>query len=215
MGKIHQKETINYIIKLKNYQSYLEIGTDTGTTFNAINIQNKECCDPNKKINNLTYHITSDEMFAKMPADKMYDIIFIDGLHHEDQVDKDIVNSLKHLNKGGVIVFHDCFPKNKRIATKTNTGEWCGDVWKSLIKLPEYINKENIYLLFFNEYGLGMIKYVDNSNKLNVIDKLLEDSDYDKWFNDNYDYNNKEHLTELFYKTINVVFNKEELNNIL
>ena len=217
MNKIHQKDTINYIIKLKNYQSYLEIGTDTGTTFNAINIKEKECCDPIKKINNLTYHMTSDKLFEQMPKDKKYDIIFIDGLHHEDQVDKDIVNSFKHLNKDGVIVMHDILPSNHKFAKKEKgpSAEWYGDVWKSLIKLPEYIDKKNIFTLFFNQYGLGLIKWFEGCDKLEVTKKKIEDSDYDKWYDDTKNVNDKDHLTKFFYENNNVLFNKEELNNIL
>ena len=53
--------------------------------------------------------MTSDEYFSKF-KDK-FDIIFIDGLHHYEQVKKDIFNSLEILNSNGIILMHDCLKK--------------------------------------------------------------------------------------------------------
>ena len=104
---------INFLIKNMGYKDYLEIGL-SNPDFNYLKVEceHKESCDPYfpskrdsmfdrsnlPKIvrDNLTYLMTSDEMFANMPADKKYDIIFIDGLHTEEQCCRDIVNSMKH-----------------------------------------------------------------------------------------------------------------------
>jgi predicted O-methyltransferase YrrM len=62
--------------------------------------------DPNQGV---TLRMTSDEFFAANQF--TFDIVFIDGLH--DQVAKDIENSLRVLNPGGIIVMHDCNPTTK------------------------------------------------------------------------------------------------------
>ena len=43
--------------------------------------------------------------------DKKFDIIFIDGLHHYEQVIVDINNALSVLNDNGHILVHDCLPR--------------------------------------------------------------------------------------------------------
>ena len=40
-------------------------------------------------------------------CEDFFDLIFIDGLHHYEQVKKDINNSLKFLKKGGVCIIDD------------------------------------------------------------------------------------------------------------
>ena len=47
--------------------------------------------------------MTSDEFFEKYPEEK-FDVIFIDGLHHYDQCQKDTINALKKLNESGIIL---------------------------------------------------------------------------------------------------------------
>jgi predicted O-methyltransferase YrrM len=47
------------------------------------------------------------KLFAKNT--KKFDIVFVDGLHIEEQSTKDIHNALKVLNENGTIVVHDCF----------------------------------------------------------------------------------------------------------
>ena len=49
----------------------------------------------------------------QLSPSKQYDVIFIDGLHLEKQVIKDIGHALQHLNKNGTIVLHDCKPGSK------------------------------------------------------------------------------------------------------
>lgn len=177
---------INYFIEKYNYESYLEIGIFNGKNYEQINCKLKECCDiTNKYYSNITYVMPSDEMFAKMPVDKKYDIIFIDGMHDEEFVDRDIVNSLKHLNKGGVILLHDVIPylSNMQVEYECYDGkiQWTGNVWKSIVKL---VNKNiEYYTLFNRDYGLGIIKYMDNPYKLN-LDNEKTHIRYDYIFDD-------------------------------
>ena len=83
-----------------------------------------------------TYKFTSDVFLNKIVNKKTkYDIIFIDGLHHEDQVDRDIQNSIKHLNENGFIILHDCNPINESHQIVPRISKlWNGDVWKSIVK---------------------------------------------------------------------------------
>ena len=103
--KPHRSEIIQNIINKKNYESYLEIGCFSNELFNQIKIQNKTGVDP---VSGGNIKATSDEFFKKNT--NKFDIIFIDGLHHYDQVKKDIENSIKFLNERGIILLHDCLP---------------------------------------------------------------------------------------------------------
>src|SRR5688500_11701548 len=85
-------ELINYIIKKQGYSTYLEIGIGTGKNFEAIKCRLKVGVDPAIEYKKgKLYNETSDSFFAKNNGG--YDIIFIDGLHHADQVRKDIINA--------------------------------------------------------------------------------------------------------------------------
>ena len=53
---------------------------------------------------------TSDNFFKNNK--KEFDVIFIDGLHVYEQCRKDIINSLKFLNRNGFIILHDMIPRS-------------------------------------------------------------------------------------------------------
>ena len=69
--------------QLKNNCKYLEIGTDKNLCFNCIPVVDKTGVDPKSGGN---VKKTSDEFFKDNK--KMYDVIFIDGLHYFDQTRK-------------------------------------------------------------------------------------------------------------------------------
>ena len=52
--------------------------------------------------------MTSDAFFLQNK--QLFDLIFIDGLHHSHQVLRDINNALRWLSPSGTIVLHDCNP---------------------------------------------------------------------------------------------------------
>jgi hypothetical protein len=76
------------------------------------------------------------------------------------------LNSLKHLGKKGVIVMHDCNPStesqaNTECPTKNTSGDkpgsfWCGDVWKTIVRLRSEQNDLNIFVLNC-DFGIGAI----------------------------------------------------------
>ena len=149
-------DIIQKFITKRNYKSYLEIGTYRNVNFDKITIDNKVSIDPDPEAK-ATYQMTSDEFFA-VNQDK-FDIVFIDGLHEHNQVYKDIQNSLKFLNPNGVIILHDCMPKNEKMQLWDNKShqfeEWTGDTWKAYYKALNEINYK-VYVLD-TDYGCGVI----------------------------------------------------------
>ena len=106
--QVLRMDIINMLIEKCGYKTYLEIGISRSDCYNLINCKQKTGVDPEPNAK-ATFCLTSDEFFKQNKA--KYDLIFIDGLHHSGQVYKDILNSLKILEKGGTIVCHDMNPQ--------------------------------------------------------------------------------------------------------
>ena len=164
---------INKLIEKFNFKSYLEIGLDNPSlNFEKIKCDLKESVDPyvdmmgNKitpkleYLNSLTYRMASDEFFESIKDDKKYDFIFIDGLHYDKQVVKDIVNSMKHLSNNGIIMMHDCLPfmEEHQVypADKSFMGAWTGNVWKTLPTIFNKLQKIE-YCTIDTDWGLGIL----------------------------------------------------------
>lgn len=170
---MNRTDIINFLIEKNNYKSYLEIGIDNpDLNFNKIKILDKTGVDPyDRKLRVAThwndinrenfskqiqYVMTSDNFFKQ--NEKKFDIIFIDGLHLEEQVKKDIDNSLNFLNDNGVIVLHDCLPERYEGQLEQDIGYgWWGTVWKAFAKYR--LERTDLEMCTINtDCGLGIIK---------------------------------------------------------
>jgi len=165
---------VNYLIKKNNFRSYLEIGCDKDYLFSKIIIKQKVGVDPK---NGGTVRMTSDGFFLKNK--KTFDIIFIDGLHIYDQVKRDVLNSIKVLNKNGFILLHDCLPRKiseQRVPRIRNL--WTGDVWKVIVDLRTYENLDTYTLIA--DMGIGIVLKRKNRNllKLGIDFKKLSFKEY-------------------------------------
>ena len=147
-------EIINKAVKKFNVFSYLEIGVGNNDNFMNVKAIYKDSVD----INGLAVNtITSDEFFEKNKV--QYDFIFIDGLHLEEQVYKDIINSLDCLQEGGMIMCHDMNPAQEedQVREYTPPKTWNGDVWKAWVKLRK--EREDLEMYVINtDCGCGIIK---------------------------------------------------------
>jgi len=63
--------------------------------------------NPEHKAQKTFINSTTDAFFEALEADSMFDVIFIDADHSYEGARKDFVNAQKHLNDGGLIIFHD------------------------------------------------------------------------------------------------------------
>ena len=148
-------DLINEYIQKYSFKSFLEIGHDQGVAFDRVDIDLKESVDPNPSTNP-TYVLSSDDFFAHYKT--KYDIIFIDGLHEHNQVDRDIKNSLEHLNDGGVIIMHDCHPDSEECQKHYFSypgGAWTGDCWKAFVKNRAELPYE--MYVWDHDWGCGVI----------------------------------------------------------
>lgn len=157
---------INHLIHKHKLNNYLEIGVRDGRNYEKIIAKNKTGVDPypSKNIDGL-HKLTSDEFF-KINKTK-FDLIFIDGLHLEYQVDKDIKESLKILSNNGFIIMHDCNPptefhQRENYEIDGKFPPWNGTVWKSFAKLR--IKKVDLSLSCVDcDWGVGIIRKIKQS----------------------------------------------------
>lgn len=149
---------------------YLEIGCDRDDLFASLPIADKTGVDPQSGGN---CRMTSDAFFAENT--KMFDLVFLDGLHTYDQLHRDVQNALKCTRSGGFIGIHDLVPRNwKEEHVPRLNGDWTGNVWKVGLELAasEGIN----FRLFLIDHGVGLI-HVDEqcSRKLADLSHELEE----------------------------------------
>ena len=133
-------DILNFLAKKYQLKRYLEIGLQNAAqNFDKIKCDDKESVDPDPKANAI-YQMTSDDFFrSRAIASDLtgevhnFDMIFIDGMHTAEQVEKDFHNSLKILSWDGFIVLHDCNPEKEEhtiVPRPTKTGHWNGNVYK-------------------------------------------------------------------------------------
>jgi len=174
-----RSDVLVYLQEIFHYHSYLEIGCHSNNTFNIVKniFQIAIGVDPNQ---GGTHRMTSDQFFATNQL--TFDVIFIDGLHHSEQVAKDIENALRVLNPGGTIVMHDCNPTTKvsqlRMGDnrdeerrgftvdwwRDGTNHWNGDTWRAILPLRLRDDLEIVIGDF--DSGVGVLRQRRNTHRL-------------------------------------------------
>lgn len=167
-----RSKIINYLIALVDGENYLEIGVrNPQKNFNKIRCKSKFSVDPGVEFeeNPVDYKMTSDVFFSKLKDDALdikkdtkFDVIFIDGLHISDQVERDILNSLEFISDDGYIILHDCNPPSEfhqreqyDFINSPATGFWSGTTWKAFYK---YRHRTDLFSICFDsDWGVGVI----------------------------------------------------------
>lgn len=163
---------INYLVSLIDAQYYLEIGVrDPNKNFNRIHCNTKFSVDPGIEFedNPVDFKMTSDVFFKKLKGNHLeiksnikFDVIFIDGLHISNQVERDIINSLEFLTEDGVLILHDCNPpsefhqREQYSFVNSPAGPfWNGTTWKAFYKAR---HSSDLFSICFDcDWGVGII----------------------------------------------------------
>jgi hypothetical protein len=166
-------EVINYLLNIskKGNTNYLEIGVrNPNHNFNHIKAKNKYSVDPGVefKENPVDFKITSDDFFKQLRDGKIlsgdirFDVIFIDGLHLAEQVNRDVVNALDFISDDGFIVLHDCNPPTEWHAREECWYQmspagvyWNGTVWKAFYRL--LFNQNVSCCCIDSDWGIGIV----------------------------------------------------------
>jgi hypothetical protein len=206
---LHQRHLV--INQVSNSEDkYLEIGVETGFTFNNVHFLTKTGVDPSPTFNSDDLVLkTSDDFFGGLEASTTYDIIFIDGMHQTEYVLKDFNNSIKYLNENGKILLDDIIPLNVneqlKVPFKHNYVDgilktlipWTGDVWKFLFHVLTFYGEHIDFQYYYNlNYrGVAVLKIKEKFT--------IPDSDIDTI--NSYDYTND------FLNYMNLITNREKL----
>jgi len=176
----HYQDVLSKVEEKINPEWYLEVGSRSGDSISKIKC-NYLAIDPEFVIKNDVWNsakfmqffqMTSDDFFASKYLDKSGikpDFAFIDGMHLFEYALRDFINCEKHMNKGGMVFFHDVCPFNYLMTTRdtdyVNSGlPWTGDVWKTMAVLVEYRPDLQIDVLTASRTGLGCVRGMDASN---------------------------------------------------
>ena len=94
----------------------------------------------------------------------LYSSTFIDGLHHFDQVIRDLLNVRKYLKPRGLVVLHDCLPQSSLNAERERSVKhWNGDVWKASYWL---FQRNCPFDLYDFDEGLCVINNIESFHSL-------------------------------------------------
>ncbi len=150
---------VNHFIQLNGYKSYLEIGVRRKSAmFEEVRCEGRISVDPDPSAE-ADYPIPSDDYFAR--HDHRFDIVFIDGNHTGDQVERDLVNALDRLNPGGVILLHDMNPPTLFHAragyeVAGRLPSWNGTSWKGYAALRRTRPDLTMHVVG-TDWGVGIV----------------------------------------------------------
>jgi hypothetical protein len=167
-------DVINFLLSTFGRDTaYLEIGVrNPDDNFNRIRAQRKWSVDPGIEYagNPVDFPVTSDEFFAALRAGRSgvldattrFDVIFLDGLHAAEQLDRDITNALDFLAGDGFVVLHDCNPPTEWHAREAYgfsmspaRGYWNGTSWKAFFKAR---TRQDLYSCCVDcDWGVGVL----------------------------------------------------------
>ena len=192
----NRSEIINYVLSLFDRDTtYLEIGVrNPDHNFNHIKANIKYSVDPGVefKENPVDFKLTSDCFFDKLGKNEIltsklkFDVIFIDGLHLAEQVDRDIFNSLECIKDDGFIILHDCNPPTEWHAREEYgykftpaKSYWNGTTWKAFLKWRFNSNIQSC--CSDTDWGVGILskkqqigKSIPVTNQFYEMNELIE-----------------------------------------
>ncbi len=199
---MNRTQFIQKVIEAKGAKNYLELGIESGQNFLSLRCKRKNAVDPKfnlpfgRKLKWLLlnphnwfakyYQETSETFFYKHKAEltklKPFDVVFIHGQYSFEASIKNVLNSLQHLGRDGVIIIHNCFPPHRAVAIsakdiskneKKPIEGLFGDVFKSIIYLrTKYLDTLRVRVLE-TDNGLGIITLKKKFNYLPEIDQEL------------------------------------------
>ena len=175
---MNRTELINYLIERRGGRRYLEIGVyDEQHNFAHVRCAHKVGVDVRPVT---TFQGSSDQFFAQNREE--FDVVFIDGLHTEDQVLADCSNALRCLAPGGCVVLHDCMPPDswhQRGPEEFREGEnWNGLVWKAALRL--FNQSSHMCTLLDTDWGCSVIDTAQSQTPLRR--ELPSELDYERHF---------------------------------
>jgi hypothetical protein len=182
---VSRRDVIQRCIDSRQARTYLEIGVSDGRSFSSIQAPTRIGVDPIPPAQRVlevlrdpgvVYVARTSDSFFETEAPRLLangvDVVFIDGLHTWAQAYRDCVNSLQYLTPDGVILLHDCLPRNEGQAMVASSPAeaaelaeaagipfdwaWTGDVWKAIVALRQHPDLATFVL--HCDRGVGVVR---------------------------------------------------------
>ena len=189
-------------MRQKNLKNYLEIGVENGHMFFRVRSSFKIAVNPRflfdfsrrlgkslinpYNFNNQYFEKTSDAFFAqdaqRVFVAKKLQLALVDGMHDYPFALRDVENSLSYMQENGVIVMHDCNPQTVAAAGRFEdwkTGEWNGDVWRTIIHLRSQRPDLTVFVLDTDQ-GLGIVTRQKPNSMLDFTPDQIQALTYDE-----------------------------------
>jgi hypothetical protein len=167
---------VNLLVSKQQNPAYLEIGCQSNTLFDSVPANIKTGIDP---VSGGNVRATSDVFFERNT--QLYDVIFIDGLHTYEQVQKDVINSIRFLKPGGYVALHDMLPGSwlEHHVPRLN-GIWTGDVWKVAFELAQSTGID--FKIVKIDYGVGVFRVTEKEPKLVDLANELKEKEFEYFY---------------------------------
>jgi glycosyltransferase involved in cell wall biosynthesis len=174
---------------------YLEIGVEYGECFNSVHFLDKTGVDPDPKFKpgiGQLFKLTSDQFF-ETKGERIFDVIFIDGMHQSEYILRDINNSIRFLAEDGFIFIDDILPFNYNEQLKIPikhyyengilkyAENWTGDVWKVIYyMLLKHKDKISLCEYYYNIHfrGVCVLKFKEKFQLKEEDIHIINEYDY-------------------------------------
>jgi hypothetical protein len=102
---------------------------------------------------------------------KKFDLICIDPFHEYKESTRDFFYFYSLLKDDGILISHDCFPKEKSMASaKYKSGSWSGSTYAAFIKFA--VKNQNLfYGVLETDTGIGIISKQKKDFLTNNLDR--------------------------------------------
>lgn len=190
LGGPYYIDVLAYIFAQLRPRTYVEIGVFQGRSLElakpptlAIGI------DPEPRLlrpaagNQKIFATTSDAFFADHDINAEFggipvDLAFIDGMHRFEYAMRDFSNLERACTRQSTILLHDCYPRDRETAERTQTQTfWSGDIWRLVVLLKKYRPELEIHTIGTPPTGLGVVRNLDPDSRFiqDNHDRLCEE----------------------------------------
>ena len=163
-GAAPKRELLRHLHETLRPQLYLEIGVRRGRSLalargSAVGVDPAPEVTTPLPVGAAVYPETSDHFFDHSAQSALrggIDLAFIDGMHHAENVLRDIMGVERNARPSALVAVDDIFPNHPLQAERCRrTRAWCGDVWKIVGCLARY--RPDLLLLRLDVEPTGLL----------------------------------------------------------
>ena|SRR3990167_337748 len=178
---LHGEDYFHVLARIHGHlrtMTYVEIGVETGASLAlaapgtvALGIDPAPAIQFELPDGARIFAETSDDFFAKRDVRAELGglpvgLALIDGMHHFDFALRDFMNLERVCAPGSTILIHDCFPHDRRTASRERqTAFWSGDVWRLVVLLKKYRPELWISTIAAPPTGLAVVRNLNPSSR--------------------------------------------------